>query len=213
MSELEISNDKTVKNASVKKITKFNELPKIKNGLYIFDIDETILVFEELSDQWWNRNFEEIYSQTNDVKHTNNIMEKMFTDVVTTNKPMPTDLEGFHAIEKSLYDNNSKVVFLTARPESMKGVTYRQIANLPVCYSYTIYFSAEKGESVKWLLDRNISDTFYESVIFVDDKIYNIESVQSMCPGVQCFQFIPDEYITKLTKSETMIASNLNESK
>lgn len=212
MGKLEISNVKTVKNTSVKQITKFNELPKIKNGLYIFDIDETILVFEELSDKWWNRNFEEIYTKTKDVQHTTNIMEKMFTEVIATNKPMPTDLEGFHAIEKSLYDNNNKLVLLTARPESIKGETYRQIANLPVCYSYTIYFSAEKGERVKWLLDRNISDTFYESVIFVDDKIYNIESVQSTCPEVQCFQFIPDEYIAKLTKSETTIASNLNES-
>lgn len=184
---------------SVSKISKFSELPEIKNGLYVFDIDETLLVFEEVSDVWWKCNFEKIYAETGDVEYASNKMKKLFSEIVKTHKPETTDIEGFKAIEDALGVNNNTIVFLTARPQSLEAETYRQIADLPIKYSYPIYFSSEKGEKMKWLLKIANTDKHFESIIFVDDKIYNIEDVQKECPEVQCFQFIPDDYFVKVS--------------
>lgn len=188
--------------ASVPKISKFSQLPEIKNGLYVFDIDETLLVFEEVSDVWWKRNFEKIYAETDDVEYASNKMGKIFSEIVKTHKPRPTDLEGFKEIESNLGKNNNTIIFLTARPQSLEVETYRQIAELPIKYSYPIYFSSEKGLKMKWLIKTANSDKHFDSIVFVDDKIYNIEDVQKECPDVQCFQFIPDEYFfTDISKS------------
>lgn len=181
-------------NPSVPKISKFSEIPEIKNGLYVFDIDETLLVFEEVSDVWWKRNFEKIYAETGDVEYASNKIGKIFSEIVKTHKPRTTDIEGFRKIENILGDNNNTIVFLTARPQSIEAETYRQIAELPIKYSYPIYFSSEKGLKMKWLLKTANADKHFDSIVFVDDKIYNIEDVQKECPEVQCFQFIPDEY-------------------
>ena len=91
-----------------------------------------------------------------------------------------------------IIENNNTIVFLTARPQSLETETYRQIAELPIRYSYPIYFSSEKGLKMKWLIKTAHKD--FDSVVFVDDKIYNIEDVQKECPEVECFQFIPDQY-------------------
>ena len=58
----------------VPKISTFNELPDVKNSLYVFDIDETMIVFEEVSDEWWTRNFEKIYNKTQDYEYASNKM-------------------------------------------------------------------------------------------------------------------------------------------
>ena len=179
---------------SVPKISNFSELPEIKNGLYVFDIDETLLVFEEVSDVWWKRNFEKIYAETGDVEYASNKMNKIFSEIVKTHKPRPTDIEGFKKIENTLGENNNTIVFLTARPQSLEAETYRQIAELPIKYSYPVYFSSEKGLKMKWLIKTVHANKHFDSVVFVDDKIYNIEDVQKECPEVECFQFIPDQY-------------------
>ena len=179
---------------SVPKISKFSELPEIKNGLYVFDIDETLLVFEEVSDVWWKRNFDKIYAETGDYGYASKKMDEIFLEIVKTYKPRTTDIEGFKEIENNLGENNNTIVFLTARPQSLEAETYRQIAGLPIKYSYPIYFSSEKGSKMKWLIKTVNAVKHFDSIIFVDDKIYNIEDVQKECPEVQCFQFIPDEY-------------------
>lgn len=188
-------------NSSVPKINKFSELPEIKNGLYVFDIDETLLVFEEVSDVWWKRNFEKIYAETGDVEYASNKMNKIFSEIIKIHKPKPTDIEGFKVIENNLDKNNNTIVFLTARPQSLEAVTYSQISTLPIKYSYPIYFSSDKGLKMKWLINTVNADKHFESVIFVDDKIYNIEDVQKECPEVQCFQFIPDDYLLQFNSN------------
>ena len=185
---------------SYKQITKFSELPEIKNGLYVFDIDETLLVFEEVSDVWWKRNFDKFYAETNDAKYATSKMEEWFESIVKNHKAETTDIDGFRAIESKMGFNNNKIVFLTARPISLVGPTYKQISELNLRDPYTIYFSSDKGQKMKWLINKPRCG--YESVVFVDDKLHNIEDVLRECPEVQCFQFVPDEYIAKVNKNK-----------
>jgi len=182
------------------KITKFSELPIIKNGLYVFDIDETLLVFDEISEEWWKRNYEKFLSESGDVQDAYNTMHKLFSSIITKNAHYTTDIDGFRKIEENLGRYNNKIVFLTARPSNLAGPTHRQIASLNLKDAYPIYFSSEKGEEMKKIINK--ARCGYESVVFVDDKIYNIEAVQKECPEVQCFQFVPDEYIEKLKLSK-----------
>ena len=200
------------KSIVVPKITKFSELPKVKNGLYVFDIDETILVFKEVSDTWWKRNYEKIYKETGDMDYAVNKMSKLFADIVKTHKPEPTDIEGFRDIENNIGEDNNIIIFLTARPESLESATHRQIAEMHLKNPYPIYFSEEKGLKLKWILDNVSSDKYFDSIIFVDDKIYNIEDVQKECPQVQCFQFIPDNYIAKAKSKSSANATEGDDS-
>ena len=184
----------------VPKISTFSELPDVENSLYVFDIDETMIVFEEVSDEWWSRNFEKIYNETKDCEYASNRMGKLFVEVIKKNKHLPTDIDGFRKIENSLGETNNTIVFLTARPQTLETITYRQIETLGLRNTYPIYFSSEKGFKMRWLKEK--MQTTYENIIFVDDKIYNIEDVKKECPEVKCFQFVPDEYIAKFKKSE-----------
>ena len=36
-----------------KNITKFSEILMLNNSLYVFDIDETFMVFKNITDKWW----------------------------------------------------------------------------------------------------------------------------------------------------------------
>lgn len=177
----------------MKKINNFAQIIIKNDSLYVFDIDETFLVFKEVSDIWWKRNFDRLYRETNDYEYASNKMNKLFLDTISKNKPKATDLVGFKELERKCKLMNSKIIFLTARPSSMVQLTLDHLKSVYPTIDSDVYFSSEKGFKLKEIIDSDKKQ--YENIIFVDDKIYNIKDVQKSIPQADCYQFDPREYI------------------
>ena len=43
-------------------IKRFSEILSISNGLYVFDIDETFMVFRRITEAWWKKEFNYLLS-------------------------------------------------------------------------------------------------------------------------------------------------------
>ena len=87
-------------------IKSFSQIPfNIEKTLYVFDIDETFMVFRCITDDWWKQKLNEYRKIYNDEDRAQHEMDKLFHKIITSEKPKPTDLEGFKKIERTLNFN------------------------------------------------------------------------------------------------------------
>jgi phosphatidate phosphatase APP1 len=79
----------------------------------------------------------------------------------------------------------SEVIYLTARPPESRDATLRQLQqyNLPIC---PILFTPYKGPVLANYCKASPINR-YMFIIFIDDLMYNIESVLKFCPRTQCY--------------------------
>ena len=176
----------------IKTIKKFSELLPINNGLYVFDIDETFMVFQGITGQWWEKEYNALLGRYPKEK-ADRLMDEKFRKKISYGKPKPTDLKGFKDIEKKAKILNNDIIFLTARTEDYREITLKQLDYIYPGINYPVYFSSEKGKTLKEMIDN--SDKTYEQVVFVDDKDYNIDAVLTDNPETNCYLFDYSEYI------------------
>ena len=108
-------------------------------------------------------------------------------------------------LEKKCKVMNSNIIFLTARPSSMKEMTHEHLRSLYPTMNYNVYFSSEKGYKIKEIIET--SPRTYDHIVFVDDKIHNIKDVEKALPSAECYQFDPTEYIINYELLTNKIAS------
>lgn len=175
-----------------KSIKKFSEILPIRNGLYVFDIDETFMVFRGITGAWWNKEYKSLLSVYPKEK-ADREMDKQFYRIIQKEHPKPTDLKGFKDIESKAKLLNNDIIFLTARTENYRDITLKQLEYVYPGINYPVYFSSEKGHKLKEILEK--SDKNYEEVVFVDDKDFNIKDVLKDNPETNCYMFDYREYI------------------
>lgn len=175
-----------------KPIKNFSEIMSINNGLYVFDIDETFMVFRGITGAWWNKEYKNLLSIYSPEKAEQE-MDKKFYKIIQKEHPKPTDLKGFKDIEKKAKVLKNDIIFLTARTENYRDITLKQLEYVYPGINYPVYFSSEKGKKIKEILEN--SEKKYEQVVFVDDKDYNINDVLIDNPETLCYLFDYREYI------------------
>lgn len=176
----------------IKTIKKFSEILSINNGLYVFDIDETFMVFNGITGKWWEKESNALLGRYPKEK-AERLMDEKFRKKITKKNPKPTDLNGFKDIEKRSKLLNNDIIFLTARTEDYREITMKQLEYIYPGINYPVYFSSEKGKALKEIIDN--SEKKYEEVVFVDDKDYNINDVLMDNPETRCYLFDYREYI------------------
>lgn len=151
-----------------KKISSFDKIKILdENTLYVFDIDETLMVYDGIDRKWWKKNIskrpeEEVlndwieYVSKNDPKHTH---ESTF----------------FELIEKINEREENKIICLTARKDTIKDITEEHMAKIGVT-DIPIYYSNGtcKGKILKEIIKDNSTIT---NIVFVDDNKKNLYSV------------------------------------
>jgi hypothetical protein len=180
----------------ISSIKSFIQIPtNVEKTLYVFDIDETFMVFRCITDDWWQKKLNEYRKFYNDEDRAQREMDKLFHKIITSEKPKPTDLEGFKKIEKTLDVLNSNIIFLTARTEDYREITLEQLDYIypGISKKYPVYFSNEKGKTLKKIIEN--SEKEYTRVVFVDDKDFNIKDVLKDVPYANCYKFNYMEYI------------------
>ena len=175
------------------KIDNFSYITTISNGLYVFDIDETFMVFKNMSDLHWEIEQKKLMKIYNDPLKVEKMMEDFFYNILKTYKFKSTDLDGFKKIEKQNKIFNNDIIFLTARPERYRDITINHLQTMYPGINYPVYFSDQKGDKLNEILEA--SEKKYEKIVFVDDKEFNLEDVNNKVKNVKCYKFNPNEYI------------------
>jgi hypothetical protein len=167
------------------KISNFDDIKLIdENTLYVFDIDETLMVYDGIDRKWWKKKMVE-----------NNENESLTIDEwlihVSNNQPKHTHASSFNTFLENV--NNSNIVCLTARKESLKYITEQHlemigVKDIPVYYSN----GTCKGKVLKEIIIPNYSTI--KNIVFVDDNKNNISSVNKEFYNenikVHCYYFM-----------------------
>ena len=171
-----------------------DSIPLISNALYILDIDETVIYYETSMFTEYIKEielFERTMSRNSAFENANQKWESL----VYSNNAKPIDEKGLNSLKEFSDTNNSTIVFLTARFESIRDVTLSQLKRLfPWVENHMVHMASgsPKGDKLEkmFLTHPHLQR---DNIVFVDDKQYNIDSVVQKFPHVKQFLFKHNE--------------------
>jgi len=159
-------------------INEYLQIKIIIDSLIVFDIDDTIMHFEGIDNKWWDNRYNKYLEKyDNDHKKAKSMAIKDWVNHVTENNPKLINEENFREFIDRAYENNCKIIFLTARDHSLREITenHFQICNLND-FIEDIYFSENKGLTLKEIINTQFNDV--KNIIFIDDLERNLNSVK-----------------------------------
>lgn len=211
-------------NDSVKKFHSITSFTSVKidhnHCLLIFDIDETILQYPLITEQWWKETFEYYYSQHKDYDLADQQCTEDWKAHIISELPSHTDREGFFHLLQKAKAFNCKIIFVTARDPSLEAVTYDHLDHVGIDYSsgssrsgnsdspgdrIDVYFASDCNKAhiidsvIKEYRDNNQDNKGYDSsessyrssIIFIDDREYNLIDVKDYFGDkVTCYKFL-----------------------
>jgi len=156
-------------------IKNYDEIQVLNDSLIILDLDETIIHFKPITSTWWN-DTKKILNDANSYKQ--------WLNIISSYMPYLLDENEFLNLLQRIEQSNSILIILTARDKSLCHLTMHQIVycNIPILPT-NIYFSDKKGMTV-YELKRVYKKT---NVIFVDDKLHNVNDVKKWNPTSICY--------------------------
>jgi hypothetical protein len=161
-------------------------LPLQSKSLIVLDIDETFLWFPSITDAWWQE-LQRSLRAKHDPETTQLLARKEWERVVASESPVQTDTEGFRRLNQEIRETNSKLIFLTARLESIAPLTRAHLNQCGVSADVEVHYSSRKGETLSNIVARNFD---CRTVICVDDKLSNLYDVLYTNPSVKVYQWI-----------------------
>jgi hypothetical protein len=157
------------------KIKNYDEINFNKKSLLVLDIDETIIKFPGINQKWWDDNYDDYY-KLYDINKARQIVLDKWIDIIDNIDPIMLDREKFNKMINRANELNCKIIFLTARIPELKEITEKNLKKCAIIFNKNdIYYSKNKGKTIFEIIS-NIDDTI-DNIIFVDDVLYNINSV------------------------------------
>lgn len=159
-------------------ITTFFDVVIKEKSLIMIDIDDTILKYEHLDKTWWKNTFNKHYDETANYDESDRLTLSMWKSLVYNSEPQYVDKSGIFDLFERAKQLNCKIIFLTARCETLKIITTEHLNKLGI-YVDEIYFTPniEKGIVLKRLKDVLYNE--YVHTISIDDHIPNLESIHN----------------------------------
>ncbi len=157
-------------------INTFDEIIIKLKTLIICDIDETILKFDNINENWWKETFNNYYLKSKNYDYAEAKTLESWTHYIKTNKPKATDYKGLSNLFDKIAQTESKLIFVTARENNLANITKNHFDCINISnFDYSIYHigGIPKGEFIK----SNIQTDTFAQIIFIDDLISNLESV------------------------------------
>ncbi len=158
-------------------INSFNQVGLIENSLLVFDIDETILSFEDIDEGWWKRTFSKYLAQTNDYDLSDELSLNEWVSHITKVKPKLLDEINFIKLVKKAKELNCEIIMLTARRRFLFDATISHLTHCNIDIdSASIYFNENKGKELYEIVTKKYPNL--SNIIFIDDVIRNLEDVE-----------------------------------
>lgn len=158
-------------------ITKFEQITIIPFSLVVFDIDETLLKFDGIDVKWWRNKFNKYYRLTLNRDLAESMSHSDWIKIVKIAEPELVD-DKIHDFIDLLYENDCKIILLTARNEILKDATIEHIDKINLNINKdNIYFNSNKGNE----LYKIVSELYptIQNIIVVDDLEQNLIDIQS----------------------------------
>ena len=136
-----------------------------KITLYVFDIDETLMVYDGIDRCWWLNKFKEPEANEEQV-----ISE--WLQHIAINEPKHTHKASFNSLIEQINVNNNKIICLTARKGCLKDITEKHLQQIGVI-GFPIHYShgQPKGAILLEIL-KDYPDV--KKVVFIDDSKINL---------------------------------------
>ena len=158
----------------LREITSLAEITPKKGWVHIFDIDDTLIVYEKINKKWWQ-------DQEKCCTHIEAV--KKWRDLIQHIPYTHTDKTGYDIIYKRIHDNGDKIVLLSLRSDELYDCTIKHLENLGILYD-DIYLIGGKNKGKK-ILEICVG---YTGVIFIDDSIQNLrDAIEKITIPLECY--------------------------
>jgi hypothetical protein len=146
-------------------IKNYDEIDILPNSIVMMDIDNTIIKFEKLYKNWWKDN-------------EPNALEG-WLKIIKEEDPKMLDEIEFTILLNKIKNTNSEIIYITARDEELRELTYKQLIDCGIKVSTNqIYHSYPKGNKMIEIYKEKSKTKEIQNIIFIDDHSYNIEDAQ-----------------------------------
>ena len=176
-------------------ISKFDDVKRHQDAIYIFDIDDTIFYYESLRRTWW----EEIikYNQEHGMNDLNakymalrkwerSIYYQLEVDIVGIDSSRLNDLITF------IMKTDGVFHFITARGSNHSILTYNHVSKFvkhDIEGKITFADGKNKGHILRNLLTSNkYEHRNYNALVFIDDIQKNLIDVKNEFPEAECYE-------------------------
>lgn len=155
-------------------INKFKDIKIIPNSLFIIDIDDTLIKFENINFSWWINIINKYFLITKNIDQSEKLANDEWINVIKTKKPFLVDNYIYDFINK-LKLNNCKIILLTARDKRLKKMTELHLSKVNLLFN-DIYYNKNKGQELKKIL--KILNKNFDDIIIVDDRVFNLIDIK-----------------------------------
>ena len=159
-------------------IDTFDKIIIESKTLVLSDIDETILFYDKIDQEWWKTKIDYYLNvKKYDSSNANIYALDDWFEHIKINLPKHTDKIGFGKFLENIKNTDSKLIFITARHPNFKQITEDHFNNLGLKSSdYEVHYLG--GSSKGQYIEKNIDTSNYDNIIFIDDLDKNIMSVE-----------------------------------
>lgn len=158
-----------------KQIVSFKNVIVKPQTLIVFDIDDTIIGYEEFSHTYFTNAIENYKEKYNCDKMALDFALHDWISKVNEGTPCHMDADGFKELERKIKNTNSHYIFMTARNPNYRDITETHLEQVGIKNRQVYYLAgANKGEFLKNIYEK-YSD--YKEIIFIDDMEKNLHDV------------------------------------
>ena len=167
-------------------IDTFEKISIESKTLVLSDIDETILFYDGIDQEWWKKKidyylnvkkYDSSYASSNASSNANIYALDDWFEHIKQNLPNHTDKIGFGKFLENIKNTDSKLIFITARHPDFKQITEDHFNHLGLKSSdYEVHYLG--GSSKGQYIEKNINTSDYKNIIFIDDLDKNLISVK-----------------------------------
>lgn len=156
----------------------YKEIDIIPNSLIVFDIDDTLIKFNELGKSWWDAEMlqnKKLYN--NDFNKARDATLKAWIDKIQIYTPVHINKTSFDDLLLKALARRCHIIFLTARDNSIRHLTEMHLEACGIkYYDRDLYHSENKGLALKNILKEERFQ-HYKHIIVVDDMLHNLVSI------------------------------------
>jgi predicted secreted acid phosphatase len=156
-------------------IKNFSSIIIYPYSLVVLDIDETILFYENINQEWWLNTISKYNSILNDHNLSSELALKEWREYINNNKPKILDDYIYEFIDE-VKNNNCKLILLTARNRILNDITLEHLKHCEFNIdNEDIYFNENKGEELRNIVNEKYRDV--KNIICVDDRYSNLDNI------------------------------------
>lgn len=174
---------------SINTISTFKNVVLKFKSLLILDIDETILRYSKICENWWKHRYNIHYKTYGNFSEADNACLLDWKAHIKSVYPVHNDKEGFFDLIDRAKNLKCKSIIVTARDNHIKQITYDHLNHLGI-NNINVYFTA--GGNKAHLSDEIMKDEIhhYDEIVIVDDKEKNLLDVRNhFGEKVKCYKF------------------------